>query len=115
MPTKNQVSKLDQSCLFQKGLQVVGDVWNLKILSELSVGEKRFSELNDNINGISRSILTQRLQKLIYLGLIHKREIKTMPPCSIYSLTFNINSWHKLTQAIILIGNEMHLDSSINK
>ena len=59
-------------CSFTKAIDHLGDRWNLMIVRELGVrGPKGFNELAAELPGrISRSVLTNRLRRLVTMGLV---------------------------------------------
>ena len=52
------------------GTKVVADRWNLLIVRELLQGATRFNEIHRALPGLSRSLLTGRLQHLIHHDLV---------------------------------------------
>ncbi len=70
-----------------KELKMLGDYWTLEIIQTLSVGEKRFSELERTLPSINPTTLTNRLKKL-ELQKIIKRKEETLDKLSVvYCLT----------------------------
>jgi len=63
-------------CPIARSLDLLGDRWSILILRELSFGEQRFSEIRENLPGISPTLLTERLQALAANGLITTRELE---------------------------------------
>jgi DNA-binding HxlR family transcriptional regulator len=49
--------------------QALGDVWSILVLREVFLGARRFNEMQADL-GISRSVLTDRLNRLVDLGVI---------------------------------------------
>ncbi|MEK7185852.1 MAG: helix-turn-helix domain-containing protein [Patescibacteria group bacterium] len=70
-----------------KELKILGDFWTLTIIQELSEGNKRFSELERVISGISPTTLANRLKKLEINNLIKREKEKIDKLSIIYSLT----------------------------
>ncbi|RKT31819.1 HxlR family transcriptional regulator [Microbacterium sp. AG1240] len=66
---------------------VLGKRWNGMILSVLSGGEASFSDLRRALDGISDSMLSERLSELAANGLV-TRTVAAGPPVSVrYDLT----------------------------
>jgi DNA-binding HxlR family transcriptional regulator len=67
-------SNLDrQRCSIVGALDAIGDTWSVLVLRQLFFGVHRFNEIQDGL-GISRSVLADRLNRLVELGVI-----KTVP------------------------------------
>ncbi|WP_392966247.1 winged helix-turn-helix transcriptional regulator [Streptomyces sp. LN245] len=60
------------NCSVAATLEQVGERWSLLILREVFAGLHRFDEIVDHL-GISRRVLTERLQQLIDAGLVERR------------------------------------------
>lgn len=68
-------------------LYILGDKWTPLLIKELSVCPKKFSTLEKNLKGISPRTLSQRLDKLVFNGIITKEMYCEHPPRYQYSLT----------------------------
>jgi DNA-binding HxlR family transcriptional regulator len=62
-----------ERCSIVDALDAIGDTWSVLVLRQLFFGIHRFNEIQDGL-GISRSVLTDRLNRLVELGVI-----KTVP------------------------------------
>jgi DNA-binding HxlR family transcriptional regulator len=62
-----------QYCPVARALEVVGDRWSLLIVREMLTGGSRFNEIERGLPGISRSLLSQRLQALERGGVLERR------------------------------------------
>jgi DNA-binding HxlR family transcriptional regulator len=68
--------------------EVLGKRWSLLILKNLSTKEViRFNELKKSLNGISSTVLSERLLDLERNGLVRKKIYAEIPPRVEYSLT----------------------------
>ncbi|WP_232843084.1 winged helix-turn-helix transcriptional regulator [Allopontixanthobacter confluentis] len=77
----------NDACGTAFGMELVGERWSLLIIRELMFGPLRFSTLRANLPGISAKVLTERLEKLEWAGVLAKR---TLPPplnAQVYELT----------------------------
>ena len=54
-------------------LKLIGGKWKIKILAELHMGPRRFSELKTNLDGITARMLIRELRNLENDTLIKKR------------------------------------------
>jgi DNA-binding HxlR family transcriptional regulator/peroxiredoxin len=76
----------DSDCAIAQALAVVGDWWTLLVVRELAGGVTRFGELADTL-GVSRKVLTERLNALVENGLVRRARYSDHPPRFDYLLT----------------------------
>src|SRR5215218_7559341 len=81
-----QTSFSDFRCSLAQSLEIVGDWWTPLIVRDISVGLTRFEQLVDDL-GISRNLLTTRLQDLETHGVVERRQYVERPPRYEYRLT----------------------------
>ena len=74
-------------CPIRAVLSQIGDKWSLLIITHLTFGSHRFSELKGAIPDISQRMLTQNLRKLEREGLVLRTVTPTIPPRVDYELT----------------------------
>jgi DNA-binding HxlR family transcriptional regulator len=67
-----QTSFRDFHCSLARALEVAGDWWSPLIVRDLVVGLHRFDELVEDL-GISRNLLTDRLDALVEHGIVTTR------------------------------------------
>jgi DNA-binding HxlR family transcriptional regulator len=60
------------NCSVAQALEVVGEWWTLLILRDCFLGVRRFDDFVDRL-GISRNVLTNRLETLVEAGLLDRR------------------------------------------
>lgn len=58
-----------EHCSVVGTLDAIGDSWSFLVLRELFFGVRRFNEIQSDL-GISRSVLTDRLARLVALGVV---------------------------------------------
>ncbi len=63
-----------QHCGLARALDVVGGRWTLLIVRELLLGPRRYSELLENLHGMTTNLLASRLKAMRDDGLIEKSE-----------------------------------------
>ena len=69
---KIKYDKKESICACKVSLDILGDKWSLIIVRDIFREKFTFSEfLNESDEGISSSILVDRLKKLISLEIIH--------------------------------------------
>jgi DNA-binding HxlR family transcriptional regulator len=76
----------DRECPLSATLGLVGEWWTLLILHDAFDGYTRFDQFQANL-GISSSLLTSRLKRLVASGLFERRQYQTNPPRYEYVLT----------------------------
>ena len=76
----------DRECPLSATLGLVGEWWTLLILHDAFDGYTRFDQFQENL-GISSSLLTSRLKRLVASGLLERRQYQTKPPRYEYVLT----------------------------
>lgn len=59
-------------CALAQATEEIGDRWSLLILREAFFGVMRYDDMREDL-GIPRSVLTDRLAKLVARGLLEKR------------------------------------------
>jgi DNA-binding HxlR family transcriptional regulator len=65
----------------------VGDRWTLLLVAALIDGEKRFNELQEELDGIAPNVLSARLKLLGEQALVVSRPYSERPPRFVYELT----------------------------
>jgi DNA-binding HxlR family transcriptional regulator len=85
-PGNRKVSHAD--CLaVREVLNRVGDKWSILVVTLLTDGPRRFSDLRRTIEGISQRMLTLTLKGLERDGLLTRTVFPTIPPRVEYELT----------------------------
>jgi DNA-binding HxlR family transcriptional regulator len=77
----------EQYCPIAAALDVLGDRWTLLILRELTMGERRFTDLKAALPGIAPNLLSDRLRDLQHEGLVEQRELPPPAARSVYAAT----------------------------
>lgn len=78
---------MDPHCPSRTVLRHVTDRWTPLIVTSLEAGPMRFSQLRDNIGGVTPKVLTQTLRSMERDGLLTRRTSGTVPPRVDYELT----------------------------
>lgn len=73
-------------CSVARTLDLVGEWWSLLIVRDIFLGIRRFDELLQNL-GISRKVLTERLETLVARGILERRRYQERPARYEYWLT----------------------------
>ncbi len=89
-PALDRIAKMgvfDTSCAGHQILEKIANKWTILIIYALTQGKKRYSDLKQQIIGISPKMLVQNLRNLERSGLIRREVFPTVPPQVDYSLT----------------------------
>jgi DNA-binding HxlR family transcriptional regulator len=73
-------------CSLARGLDLIGDWWSPLIVRDLFLDVVRFDDLVDDL-GISRNLLTRRLNALMRSGIVARRAYQRRPKRYEYRLT----------------------------
>ncbi|MDF1731007.1 MAG: helix-turn-helix domain-containing protein [Minwuia sp.] len=74
------------ACTVARAVAAVGDQWTLLILREMFLGTRRFDDFLRH-TGMSSHLLSQRLKKLVALGVVRRSAYSERPVRHEYSLT----------------------------
>ena len=81
-----RTSFADMTCSIARTLDAAGEWWSPLILRDVHLGITRFDELQRDL-GISRKVLSERLERLIEQGVLERRAYSQHPPRHDYVLT----------------------------
>ncbi|WP_152360719.1 winged helix-turn-helix transcriptional regulator [Microlunatus speluncae] len=76
----------EMACSIARTLDVIGEPWSPLILRDVYVGMTRFAQLQEDL-GISRKVLTERLNWLVDNGVLERRAYSQRPLRQEYVLT----------------------------
>ena len=99
-----------QFCGLARSLDRIGDRWALLIIRELLLGERTFRELLAALDGISPTVLTQRLAQLAEDGLVVRNAAPPRSKSVIYSLTDGGRALERTIVELIRWGSRWMLD-----
>ena len=91
-------------CPIARGLERVGDWWNILILRDAFRGLTRFDQFRENL-GIAPSMLTRRLNALVDGGLLERRRYCEQPPRDEYVLTARGRDFRPVLWSMLAWGN----------
>lgn len=98
-----------QVCSIARSLEIVGERWSLLILRSVLLGVNRFDDLLDAL-GITRSVLTSRLGRLVDEGILERVPYQEHPPRFEYRATDKGRDlWPVLTH-LLRWGDEYYPD-----
>lgn len=75
-----------QVCSVARALEVVGERWTLLLVRSVMLGVRRFDDLQAH-TGVTRSVLTGRLRRLVDEGVLERRPYQDRPVRHEYVLT----------------------------
>ncbi len=81
------VSSRTIRCPVASTLDIVGDRWTLLIVRELLKGKTRYSEFRQSVEGITTTMLSERLKMLEEEGIVTRHFYTQHPPRAEYLLT----------------------------
>jgi DNA-binding HxlR family transcriptional regulator len=87
MKTAEVTFDLQQTDCIAKALDILGDKWTPLLIKELTLCPQTFSELEQQLEGISPRTLSQRLNKLVDEKIVDKRLYCERPPRYSYQLS----------------------------
>jgi DNA-binding HxlR family transcriptional regulator len=97
----------DMTCSVAQCLEVVGEWWTMLIVRDLFLGIRRFDALQSRL-GISRNVLTERLDHLLAHGVVERRPYQEHPVRYDYVLTDKGRSLWPVLNAMREWGDEWH-------
>ncbi|WP_129658976.1 winged helix-turn-helix transcriptional regulator [Rothia uropygialis] len=78
---------MDPHCPSRTVLRHVTDRWTPLIVTSLGGGRMRFTQLRDNIGGVTPKVLTQTLRSMERDGIVTRHASGSVPPRVDYELT----------------------------
>jgi DNA-binding HxlR family transcriptional regulator len=75
-----------QFCPLTRAVEILGERWTILIVRELFLGPKRFSDLRSALNGVSPSVLAERLARLEEKKILARRELPPPAASIVYEL-----------------------------
>lgn len=93
-------------CPFATTQRVLQGKWAIVIMFQLSTGTQRFNELQRNIPGITRTMLTRQLRQLEEDRLITRTVYAEVPPRVEYNLSEMGEKFRKVLDQIESFGFE---------
>ena len=84
---KSKAPPPPSECPVNQCMRLLGAAWTAHVIWFLRDGERCFTELQNDILGVSAKVLTTRLRRLERDGVIVRTTRATSPPTVWYSLT----------------------------
>src|SRR5512145_3341921 len=80
-------TRYPQLCALARAAELVGERWTLLIVRELRQAPRRFGDLRERLDGLSASVLAERLGRLEETGLVERRFLEPPAASTVYELT----------------------------
>jgi len=93
-----------EPCSIARSVAVIGDRWTLMLLRDCFLGVRRFEAFEQRL-GISRSIVADRLKRLVDEGVLRRERYEERPPRYEYRLTEKGLALHPVIMAIVHWGD----------
>ncbi|HEY1188906.1 MAG TPA: helix-turn-helix domain-containing protein [Gemmata sp.] len=65
----------NDECPVARSLEAIGDTWSVLIVRQAFAGDRRFGDFEKSL-GIAKNILTDRLRKLVALGVLQQTPVE---------------------------------------
>lgn len=93
-----------EDCSAARTIAVIGDRWTLMILRDLFLGLRRFDDFERRLR-ISRSIIADRLKRLVEAGVLRREAYQDRPRRYEYRLTEKGLALHPVVLSIVHWGD----------
>jgi DNA-binding HxlR family transcriptional regulator len=95
----------DMPCSIARTMDIIGDKWTPLVLRDIALGISRFDAIQRDL-GVSRKVLTQRLQALVDHDVITRTPYQDNPPRHDYALSEKGNDLAMVLVAIQTFGDK---------
>src|SRR3954462_10588683 len=85
-------------CGVARALDFVGERWAIRVVRELLLGPKRFTDLRAGLPNMGPDVLAQRLRDLEHTGVL--RRTKLPPPAS--AQVYELTEWGRELEPVVL-------------
>ncbi len=99
-------------CSVAQTLSVIGDRWTLLILRDCFLGIRRFDDFLNSLD-VSRTILTNRLSKLVEAGVLEKLPYQERPTRYDYRLTKKGQDLYPVILTLVQWGDKYRADGKV--
>ncbi|HZD67258.1 MAG TPA: helix-turn-helix domain-containing protein [Acidimicrobiales bacterium] len=105
-----RTSFAEMNCSIARSLEVVGEWWTLLILRDAFGGVRRFEDLQRDL-GIARTVLAERLQRLVDHRVLERHRYCEHPPRYEYHLTEKGRDLYPVIMALMRWGDRWTTDA----
>ncbi len=97
-------------CPVARTLDILGDRWTMLVVRDLFLGQSKFSDMLESLEGISPNLLADRLKRLERRGIVERVFYSDHPPRAEYCLTEKGNELGPVIQAMAEWGITYELE-----
>lgn len=108
-------SKKEVFCPVETTLSLIAGKWKVMIVYYLLKGDKRFNQLQRDLNGITHRTLSKQLKEMEENGLIIRTDYGEIPPRVEYSLSRLGQSLEPVLEAMHKWGERLDRHSKAKK
>lgn len=94
-----------RNCSVERTLSIVSDAWSFLVLREMYLGARRFDQFQE-VLGLPRSTLSDRLKRLAEDGIIVRRQYLDAPPRFEYRLTEKGQDLYLVMLSLLRFGDD---------
>jgi len=94
-----------RNCSVERTLGILSDVWAFLVLRELYMGSRRFDQIQA-VLGLPRSTLSNRLTRLVEVGVLRREQYSSAPPRFEYRLTEMGHDLYLVMLALLRFGDD---------
>jgi DNA-binding HxlR family transcriptional regulator len=98
-----------ESCPIARSLEIIGERWTLLIVRDAFLGIRRFDDFQRSL-GVSRGVLSDRLDRLVDAGILERRLYKERPERHEYRLTDKGRDLWPVTMALVKWGDRYYAE-----
>jgi DNA-binding HxlR family transcriptional regulator len=98
------VKRYGQYCPVAHALDQIGDRWELLVVRELMLGQRRYTDLAEALPGIGSNILASRLRDLESAGIVRKKKLPPPWAVTVYELTEHGRALEPVLRSLALWG-----------
>jgi DNA-binding HxlR family transcriptional regulator len=104
---KSRVAPPPAACPLRQCMKLIAGAWTPDVIWYLREGERCFTELQHDLQGVSAKVLTARLRKLERDGVVVRIGRATSPPTVWYALTPLGRELRDALAAVVGIGERL--------
>ena len=82
-----RVYKSQEWCPVARTLDILGDRWTMLVVRDLFLGQSKFGDMLESLEGISPNLLADRLKRLEQQDIVRRAFYSDHPPRAEYCLT----------------------------